>query len=172
MKSKKQTHAKKDSVDSPTDLMQQVLRTQAELDNFRKRSEQERLSLIKYANTNLVSDILPVLDNFKRAAVHAPETSDAHILNWITGIKAIEKQLEDVLRQSGLQEIEVHIGDQFNHNLHEAISHDASEAPEDTILEVRESGYMFNEKVLRPVKVRVSAGPHEHVDTPPESTAD
>ena len=155
---KKQTQSKKNIETLKCNMKDQLLRAQAEFDNFRKRTEQERMSLIKFANAQIVSDILPVLDNFKRAAHHAPKTADTSITNWIIGIDAIEKQLEDVLGQVGLEEVPVHIGDMFNHNVHEAISHDIHDAPEDTIIDIIEPGYTFNERLLRPVKVRVSSG--------------
>jgi len=158
MKTKKHIQPKKDSNAITPDIQDQLLRVQAELDNFRKRTEQEKISLIKYANTNLISDILPVLDNFKRAATHAPHTSDPQMTNWIIGITAIEKQLEDVLKQVGMEEISVHAGDLFDHNRHEAISHDPSDAPENTVITIVESGYTLGDRILRPTKVRVSAG--------------
>lgn len=159
MKTKK-IHQKKEGIGTGLDDAEQLLRAQAELDNYRKRVEQEKLSLIKYANTNLISDILPVLDNFKRAATHAPQTTDATISNWIIGIKAVEKQLEDALKQAGLDVIPTQVGDMFDHNIHDAISHDEDRAPENTIIRIVESGYSLNDRVLRPVKVTVSAGMH------------
>lgn len=158
MKTKKHVQSKKDTVVVAPDFKEQLLRSQAELDNFRKRTEQEKSLLIKYAHANMISDILPVLDNFKRAATHAPQTTDPQMTNWIIGITAIEKQLEDVLKQVGVEEIPVRIGDLFDHNRHEAISHEPNDAPENTVITIIETGYTLGDRIIRPAKVKVSAG--------------
>jgi molecular chaperone GrpE len=101
--------------------------------------------------------LLPVLDNFKRAAQHSPKTDDKNVSNWEIGIQAIARQFEDVLQSFGIIEIETIPGQPFDPRLHEAISHEKSEHKTDTIAEVIEAGYIFKDKVLRPAKVKVSA---------------
>lgn len=140
------------------DIRQQLVRLQADFENYRKRTDAQKLDLVRFANAELINQFLPVLDNFKRAALHFPKTQDESYNNWVVGIKAIEKQLEEVLRQNGLEEISVNVGDVFNHNLHEAVSHEVSEAPLDSVTEIVETGYKYNDKILRPAKVKVSAG--------------
>lgn len=158
MHTKKQKQVNPINPSKEAELSDKILRLGAELENIRKRTEQDKINLIGFANANLIIDILPVLDNFNRAALHSPKTQDESYNNWVVGIKAIEKQLEDVLKQNGLDEIPINIGDVFNHNLHEAVSHEVSEAPLDTVSEIVETGYKYNDKILRPVKVKVSAG--------------
>jgi len=130
-------------------------RTQADFQNFRRQSEEDRKKLLKTANANLLLEILPVLDNFQLAAKHVPAEIDSN--NWVVGIKQIERQLETILSGEGLNRIET-VGSQFDPNLHEAIEHIPSELPAGTITEEVSAGYAFDGMVLRPAKVKVSAG--------------
>lgn len=140
------------------DLHQQLVRLQADFENYRKRSDEQKFDLVKFANAELINQFLPVLDNFKRAANHAPKGNNESESNWIVGIQAIEKQIEDILARNGLVEIKIEKGQPFDHTLHEAISHEPSELPADTIIESVENGYLLYEKIIRPSKVRVSSG--------------
>ena len=127
-------------------------RVQADFDNYRKRVEQERLEIKKSANADLILSLLPVLDNFKRAAEHAP-TDD----QWSTGIKAIERQFEEILNQQGLSIIEVKPGDTVNPNHHEIVSQEKTQKYEQgSIVQVVAPGYVLNAKILRPAKVVVA----------------
>ncbi|MCL5795816.1 MAG: nucleotide exchange factor GrpE [Patescibacteria group bacterium] len=139
------------------DLKNGWQRTQADFENFRKRAEGLKSEWIKMANTDLMLKVLPVMDNFRRANQHTPQNLKDD--NWVIGIKQIEKQLENILSEEGLKKIETKSGDEFDHNLHEAISYEENkELPENKIIEVTEEGYQFTDKVLRPAKVRVSKG--------------
>ena len=148
----------KQNIEEINNLRNQLVRLRADFDNFQKRTETQKYELVKLANAELVNQILPILDNFKRAASHAPAIENQNIANWITGIQAIERQIEEVLMRNGLVEIKTEKGQVFDPNLHEAISHESNNLPVDTIIEVVETGYMLNEKVIRPTKVRVSSG--------------
>lgn len=130
-------------------------RAQADFENYKKRTAQEKIDLCNNSNANLIYDILPVLDNFQLAAKHIPENLKDD--NWAIGIKQIEKQLEDVLSSEGLEKIET-IGHKFDPNFHEAMEHIASDKPEDEIVEEILAGYKFNNNILRPSKVKVSNG--------------
>ena len=101
---------------------------------------------------------LPVFDNFKRAAIHTPETSDGVVKNWVNGVKAIEKHFEQVLASIGVTQIVVTAGDQFDPNKHEAVISEQSDLPVDSIIAEIEYGYMYNDRVIRPSKVKVSKG--------------
>jgi len=128
-------------------------RTQADFVNYKKQSSEERNSLISSANSDLIYNILPVLDNFKLAADHMPAELAEN--NWAQGIKQVERQLESILLNEGLKRIES-VGLQFDPNLHEAIEHIESDKSENEILEEVLPGYILNEKVLRPATVKVS----------------
>lgn len=132
-------------------------RTQADFDNYQKRSEEQKLNIIAAANTDLMLKITPVLDNFRRAFEHAKDDKDPIFL----GVKQIEKQLEDILIAEGLEKIKAEIGMKFDPNLHEAISFEENnKVKTDHIIAEIESGWQFNGKVLKPAKVRVSKGSH------------
>lgn len=130
-------------------------RTQADFVNFKKQIAGERVQLIKSANSDLVHQLLPILDHFQLAARHIPRDLENH--NWAQGIKQIEKQFEKILVDNGLERIES-IGQQFNPEIHEAVEKVESQKPEDEIVEEVLAGYKFAGSVLRPAKVKVSKG--------------
>lgn len=145
-------------------------RLAAEYANFQRRTEEEKQLLAEHVKAGVMEQLFPVLDNFNRAATHAPEIpvdgnlaqlSDedfARIRNYFQGLQLIEKQLEEVLAGLGLSRIPT-AGVAFNPNLHEAISHEESiEVPADHIIAEVETGYVLNDRVIRPAKVRVSKG--------------
>ena len=145
------------------------LRLAAELANLQKRFETERELLKKHAGRDLLEKLFPILDNFYRASTHAPKVSledlpnlteedYQKIFNYFSGLRLIERQLEQVLGEAGLKRIST-AGAPFDHNLHEAISHEPSiEVPADHIIAEIEAGWMLDGKVLKPAKVRVSKG--------------
>lgn len=128
-------------------------RTQADFENYKKRSEEQRGEVFNMMKADFLSKITPVLDNFRRAFEHAPDDDFAR------GVKHIEKQLEDILTSEGLQKIPANVGEKFDCNLHEAIScEENKKIPLDHIITETESGWMFDNKVIKPAKVRVSKG--------------
>lgn len=128
-------------------------RTQADFVNYKKQVAAEKLSLISSSNANLVYDILPILDNFKLAADHVP--ADLCDNNWVSGVKQIERQLEQILESEGLTKIPA-LGCQFNPEFHDAIEEVKSDKDEGTIVAEILPGYKFDEKVIRPAKVKVA----------------
>jgi len=131
------------------------LRTQADFQNFRRQTEEDRKKLIKMASSDLMMEILPVLDNFQLAAKHVPAELESN--NWTQGIKQIEKQLENILESEGLTRIQT-VGAEFSPHFHEAIEHVSSDQPEGTITEEISAGYEFDGNVIRAAKVKVSSG--------------
>jgi molecular chaperone GrpE len=130
-------------------------RTQADFVNYKKQASDEKVRLIKTANENLIAELLPILDNFQLAAKHVPAELENN--NWAQGVKQIEKQLENVLSGEGLDKIES-MGKEFDPLYHEAIEEVKSKEPKGTIVEEVLAGYIFNGEVLRPARVKVSAG--------------
>ena len=131
-----------------------LLRLQADFDNYRKRSQKEKTELIKYASERIVGDLLPVLDNFERAASAAKVNPD--IIAFSQGVDMIFRQLQTALSKEGLVAMEA-VGQPFDPNLHEAVLRVASEEhPENTVVEELQKGYYLKEKVLRPCMVKVS----------------
>lgn len=138
-----------------SELSSAWLRAQADFQNFRRQTEEDRKKLIKMASSDLMMEILPVLDNFQLAAKHVPAELESN--NWTQGIKQIEKQLENILESEGLTRIQT-VGAEFSPHFHEAIEHVVSNQPEGTIIEEISAGYAFGDEVIRPAKVKVSAG--------------
>lgn len=132
----------------------QLLRTMADFQNFRKRTQQEQALIRQYATESLVLTLLPVMDNFERT-VKAAENG-APIDSLVNGVKATEKQFRFIIEQQGVVKIDS-VGKPFDSDLHEALGTVAdSGQPSDTVLEEIEPGYKMGDKVIRHAKVRVA----------------
>ena len=94
-------------------------RCQADFENYKKRQAESQKDLIRYSTQNIVLQILPVIDNFHASTDHIPE--DQKTNSWVVGIMHIQKQLETVLTDNGVEEISVKVGDSFDPAMHEAI---------------------------------------------------
>jgi len=130
-------------------------RAAADFANYRRRAEQEKSELIKYANANLILKILPILDDFERAVQTMPNDRLAQ-LTWVDGIFLIERKLRAVLESEGLQPIPA-LGQSFDPAYHEAVLQDeTAEAGQDgKVLAELQKGYKLNERVIRPTMVKV-----------------
>ncbi|MCX6357774.1 MAG: nucleotide exchange factor GrpE [Candidatus Aureabacteria bacterium] len=131
-----------------------LLRTTADLENYKKRVERERSDLLKFAHEELMAELITVLDNFERALAAAHTVKD--VAGVTEGINLIHKQLLDVLRKFGLSPIAA-IGQPFNPQLHEAIAQKESDAhPEGTVMAEHLKGYTLDTRLLRPAAVTVA----------------
>lgn len=140
-------------------LKDQMLRLRADFDNYRKRTARESERLRKTAAEDLIRDLLPVVDNLERALSHAGEPAEA----LAQGVEMVLKQLCDILAARGVEPIPAE-GAPFDPNVHEALSHQASDRhPADAVMTEWMRGYRIGETVLRPAKVVVSSGPAEAV---------
>lgn len=129
-------------------------RAKADYTNLKKQTEEHQVEMIKFANKNLILEILPVHNNFKHALNYIPE--DQVDSDWVVGLKHIKSQLDEFLRKVNVEEIKTE-GEIFDHNLHEAISQEKQEKlAEDTITKEIETGYTLNGQTIRPAKVIVS----------------
>lgn len=131
-------------------------RTQADFENFRKKVESEKLANLAYAKAEFASKITPVLDNFQLAFKNSAGLKNDP--QWVEGVKQIKIQLEDILTEEGLKKISAQRGEKFDPQYHEAISFELNNLAEDLIIDEVESGWMFEEKIIKPAKVRVSQG--------------
>lgn len=133
------------------DLNTRYMRLMADFQNFRRRTEKEKSDIYAFGNEKLVSDLLPVLDNFERALAAAPERD-----KFAEGMELIYKQMVDVLKKNKVEEIEAE-GKVFDPNVHNAVMRQAKEGAEsDTIITVLQKGYTLNGKVVRPSTVIVA----------------
>ncbi|OVA13771.1 GrpE nucleotide exchange factor [Macleaya cordata] len=135
-----------------------TLRISADFDNFRKRTERERLSLVTNVQGEVVESLLPVLDNFERAKsqIKAETEAEEKINN---SYQSIYKQFVEILGSLGVVPVET-VGNPFDPLLHEAIMReDSEEFEEGIILQEFRKGFKLGERLLRPAMVKVSAGP-------------
>ena len=141
---------------------ERLLRTTADFDNFRKRATREKQEAIKFANENLVTKLLPVLDSFEMAmaaAQNTPAPGAQTLQSLQDGVNMVHQQLKTVLAESGLETIEA-AGQPFDPNLHEAVSQvDNPDLPEGTVAQQLRKGYRLRERLLRPATVIVSKKP-------------
>jgi molecular chaperone GrpE len=128
------------------------LRTAAEMDNLRKRTAREREDAVRYANQRLLEDLLPVIDNFEMGMLAAAQDTKSMIY---IGMDMVRKQLNEFLGNQGVTEISTE--GQFDPNLHDAVSQEASEQPEGTIIRTSRRGFKLRDRLLRPASVVVSA---------------
>jgi len=135
------------------EMKDRYLRTLADFENFRKRSEREKSDFYKYALADLLRELLPVLDNFDRALDHAEEGDDFH-----RGALLIYKQLFDVLKKYGLRPID-QAAVPFDPKIHEAVvSEENPSVPSHTVVAVLQKGYFLHDRLLRPAMVKVAVG--------------
>lgn len=130
------------------------LRVQADFDNFRRRSRQEKEEFAKYASMKLFEQLLPIVDNFERAMESSKESRDFDAL--LKGLEMTFRQLDQLFEQEGLQPIPT-VGEPFNPELHQAIMQvESDEYEEGIIVEEVQKGYKLKDRVVRPSMVKVS----------------
>lgn len=134
---------------------QKYLRAQADYDNLRRRTQQEKEAQAKYAALPLIEKLLPALDNFERALAVSKDANDVESL--AKGIEMVYQQIEQALGAEGLETIPA-LGEKFDPNLHQAVMQDdEGEAEAGTITAEFQKGYRLKDKVIRPAMVKVKA---------------
>ena len=129
-------------------------RLQADFSNYRRRIEEEHSQLQPRAQAEVIERLLPVIDNFARAAEHVPSELIDH--EWVKGIEGIEQQFMGVLSELGIERIPA-VGEQFDPTVHEAIVEGRESRKEDgMITEEFESGWRAGDRIIRPAKVKVN----------------
>lgn len=139
--------------------LDKLLRLQAEFENYRKRLEKEKFEFLKFANEGIIKELVKVVDNFERAVNSTSGTQDFKVLHQ--GVEMILKQIQDVLKERGLNKIEA-VGTLFDPLKHEAIAEVITEEhPDHLVVEELQKGYMLNGRVIRPASVRVAKRPEK-----------
>lgn len=140
-------------------LKDKLLRKAAEFENYKKRNDAETASFYKFANENLISSLLPVLDDFDRVLRSWNEKHDVETFK--KGVELIYDKFKSILEKQGLKEIDS-TGKDFDVNLHDALLQAANEKSKpNMVLETVEKGYFLKDKVIRHAKVIVSASPEQ-----------
>ncbi|HWV51363.1 nucleotide exchange factor GrpE [Pseudorhodoplanes sp.] len=149
-------------VDETAELKDRLLRTLADMENLRKRTEREVAEARQYGIASFARDILGVADNFRRALdAVGPEvraTADAAVSSFVEGVELTEKDLLRILEKNGIRKIEPQ-GEKFDPNLHQAMYEvpDPS-VPSGSVVQVIQPGYVIGERILRPAMVAVAKG--------------
>jgi molecular chaperone GrpE len=131
-------------------------RAQADFINFKRRSEQEKEETIKFANSMLILQLLPILDDWERALAAVPD--DLADPSWVDGIRLMERKIRGILEAEGLSPIKA-VGEPFDPNLHEAAMQ--GKGKEGIVVDELQKGYKFYDRVIRPSKVVVGNGEEE-----------
>lgn len=141
---------KQESGEKEEDADTRYMRLMADFQNYKKRVEKEKKDLYSYANEQLITELLEVLDNFERALEQEVETE-----GFKEGMEMIFKQMTGVLEKSGLKEIPA-LGEEFDPNFHNAVMTEETDAYESgKVSGVMQKGYTLNGKVIRPSMVKV-----------------
>lgn len=147
---------------SPKEYEQQIgeltlhlQKLQAEFENYKKRQAEESAETMNRAKEMVLAELLPALDNFDLATTHLPSELEGNA--WAVGMQYVGQQLTQKLDELGVKKL-IPVGEQFDHNLHEAVEHVQSDQPEEIITDVITPGYQIGERVVRPARVKVSGG--------------
>lgn len=135
---------------------EKALRASAELVNYRKRKDEEVLRMLKFANEDLILELLPILDNFERGIKMDDDNLEDEVSKFLSGMKMIYSSLVNTLEKYGVKEIEA-LGKKFDENYHHAVmTEENKEKEEGIIIEVFQKGYTYKDKVIRPSMVKVN----------------
>jgi molecular chaperone GrpE len=139
------------------DYRDRLLRTTAEFDNYRKRVDRERRELSEYAASELLKDVLPLVDDLERALAATPSADTAAALTgYRAGVELIHRQLMDLLRRRGVTAVEA-LGLDFDPHVHQAVTQEPSSTHrEGEVIEELRRGYKIGERLLRPAMVKVA----------------
>lgn len=138
------------------ELNDKLLRNMAELQNYKRRKEEEVERLLRYCEEDIILDILPIVDNFERAIRLDESNSTNEVSNFLQGFKMIYGNLIEILNKYEVKEIDA-LGKEFDSKYHQAVLTDTVDDKENNIvLEVLQKGYMYKDKVIRPAMVKVN----------------
>lgn len=136
------------------EYLDQLQRTAAQFSNYKKRIEREQSEFAKMANANLITRLLPVMDDFERAFQTLPPNFGS--MSWVDGLRLVQRKLQLLLEQEGVEPIEAE-GQQFDPMLHQAVTYEEAKGFEEgQIIAELQKGYKLGDRVLRPSMVRVA----------------
>ena len=134
-------------------VLNRLVRLQADFENFKKRSQKEKTEMYQFASENFATKLLPVMDNLERAEAALSDASE-EVKGYVDGLEMVFRQLKDVLKEEGLEEIVCE--GPFDPNLHHGVAVGQDDEKDDQeIIDVFQKGYKFKGKVIRPAMVKV-----------------
>lgn len=138
------------------DLIKKIQYAQAELVNYRKRKDEEVLNFKKYCNKDLITELIPIIDNFERAIKLDDNDLTDEVSKFLSGFKMMYSSLIDTLKKFGVEEIN-RVGEVFDPAQEQALLTDHVEGMQDDIvIEVLLKGYKLKDRVIRPASVKVN----------------
>ena len=144
------------ALDKAKKLEEALLRNQAELQNYKRRKDEEMSRMLKYSEEDIVRELLPVIDNFERAIMMDDSDLSDEVSKFLNGFKLVYTNMVNILKKFEVKEIEAS-GIEFDPTYHHAVltEHDDSK-PSGVILEVLQKGYMYKDRIIRPAMVKVN----------------
>ena len=137
------------------ELEEEQLRIKADYINYRKRKDEEVSKMLKYSNEELITNLLPIIDNFERAIVQDDDNLDDELSKFLVGFKMIYCSLEELLKDAEVKEIDA-LNKPFDPTFHQAVLTEKTDKDPGVVVEVLQKGYMFKDRVIRPTMVKVS----------------
>lgn len=134
------------------------LRAAADLENFKKRAQREKEDVQRFGIERLLTELLPILDNFDRAIAHGSTAAD--VASFAVGVEMTRRVFEDTLAKFGVKAFSA-LGEAFDPHRHEAIQQISHEEPVGTVVQELVRGYLLHDRLVRPAMVAVSSGPAE-----------
>jgi molecular chaperone GrpE len=158
------------------DMRDKLLRTMADMENLRRRTEREKEDTARYAIANFARDVLAIGDNLRRTLEHVPEDAvaqDPTLKSIVEGVELTERDMLKMLEKHGVAKLEP-LGERFDPNQQQAMYEvPTTEVPEGTVVQVMQAGYTIGDRVLRPALVAVSkGGPKPAPEAPQRGPAD
>lgn len=144
--------SKEDAINAEVEILNnRLLRLQADFLNYKSRTEKEKIATYGNAISDVILELLPVVDNLERALAADKSETDT----FKDGVQMVYTQLSGILNKKGLKEVDA-LHKQFDHNVHYGVAFEASDDYEDgTIIDVLQKGYTINDKLIRPAMVRI-----------------
>ena len=137
-------------------LVEKVKLSQAELINYRRRKDEETASILKYANQDILTELVPIVDNFERALSKDESQLSEEVIKYFTGFKLMYANLQELLKKFGVEEIN-RVGQVFDPNQEQALLTDNNpELEDDVVTEVLLKGYKLKDRVIRPASVKIN----------------
>ena len=138
------------------ELENMLKRRVAEFENFKRRTDKEKMELLEYGSIKLLTKFVDLLDDLKNAHQAASNTDD--VSSVVKGLDMINQKAEKLFAEEGVQPMDINVGDEFDVEKHEALMRQPSDLPEGQITMIIQNGYVFKDKVIRYAKVATSAG--------------
>ncbi len=135
------------------EMKELLQRTHADFLNYKTRTDKEKIESLEYGEMVAIKELLPILDNLKRAKNHLPQELEKN--EWVQGILNITKQLLQKLEEMDVREIAT-VGTEFDENFHEAMVAEKSKEKSGIIIEEFEPGYTYKDKVIKYAKVKIA----------------